>query len=454
MCDHATNQPLAEHLGKLSHTVEATPSTGSRRRRLWNLPHRCHCPVIGVCLPIDVLKRIVTKAVGKEVLVEDYVVHTSVVSECRLRGHLTEMLQAELERRFSKTINKFKAAKTIEELALLWKQVFESGDVAGALWAGLTHPRCDEHMDELIYSNIHMYQHYAVEMLQADSTNLELLFKENAVLTKELGKVQERSTRMLADRNSEIKRLNAQLMQLRAESLAKDSRLAFLSEDMGALKASIPGLDAAILLQKKVEQMTARQAELERQNRELRQKLASATKSLDVLSGESSSQLKTDAAARMEPGVSPVTVYLQQKTVLCVGGRSGSIANYRDLVERVGGRFAHHDGGLEDSQSVLDASLVAADLVICQTGCISHNAYWKVKDFCKRTGKRCVFVENPSASSLVRGLEQISDHDTGLIQEHNAAALQVDFKPQTEFDTASFNPIGEQYGKRKKTSCN
>ena len=28
--------------------------------------------------------------------------------------------------------------------------------------------------------------------------------------------------------------------------------------------------------------------------------------------------------------------------------------------------------------------------------------------FCKRTGKRCVFVDNPSASSLARGLEQIS----------------------------------------------
>jgi len=103
-----------------------------------------------------------------------------------------------------------------------------------------------------------------------------------------------------------------------------------------------------------------------------------------------------------------MVVQLHQKMVLCVGGRSGNIANYRDVVERVGGRFAHHDGGVEDNASVLDANLAAADLVICQTGCISHNAYWRVKDFCKRTGKRCVFVENPSASSLERGLAQIA----------------------------------------------
>ena len=52
-----------------------------------------------------------------------------------------------------------------------------------------------------------------------------------------------------------------------------------------------------------------------------------------------------------------------RQTVLCVGGRTGNIANYRDLIERVGGRFAHHDGGLEDNQSVLDASLAAAERV-------------------------------------------------------------------------------------------
>jgi hypothetical protein len=64
---------------------------------------------------------------------------------------------------------------------------------------------------------------------------------------------------------------------------------------------------------------------------------------------------------------------------------------------------------------VLQASLAAADLVICQTGCISHNAYWKVKDFCKRTGKRCIFVENPSTSSFARGLAQIPvDHFRAL----------------------------------------
>jgi len=44
--------------------------------------------------------------------------------------------------------------------------------------------------------------------------------------------------------------------------------------------------------------------------------------------------------------------------------------------------------------------------VICQTGCIRHSAYWRVRDHCKRTGMRCVFIDNPGISSLARGLPE------------------------------------------------
>lgn len=108
---------------------------------------------------------------------------------------------------------------------------------------------------------------------------------------------------------------------------------------------------------------------------------------------------------------------LRDKSVLCVGGRTASVPTYRQLVEYTGGRFSHHDGGEEDSASQLEASLAAADLVICQTGCISHGAYWRVKDHCKRTGKRCVFVDRPSASSLARCLRGLGEPDVAEREE-------------------------------------
>lgn len=54
-----------------------------------------------------------------------------------------------------------------------------------------------------------------------------------------------------------------------------------------------------------------------------------------------------------------------------------------------------------DAQALED-SLVAADLVICQAGCLTHGDYWRVQDHCRRTGKACVVVERPDAVRIVR----------------------------------------------------
>lgn len=409
MCQHDPAPTLAAHFRPPSPCVSQPPATGSRRRRLWDLPHACHCPVVGVCLPLDTLRRLVNKALGGQALADDYDVHVSAVAECVHRNRLSEWLQDELERRYAREVKAFRAFKTAQAVADAWLLAVRQGDVAGAFWAALTHPRCDPFLQEVLCRDLHMLQHQAGAAVRVDLVRFNALMDENGVLTRELAKAQERSTRALADKAAEVDRLQAQLMQLRADNLTKDSRLAFLAEDLQALKASLPGHETAQRLQRKLDQMAARQTELEALNASLRRQLALADKSRSALSPEAADRAWTSAPPTEPPRLAPVTLYLQQKTVLCVGGRSGNVANYRDLVERVGGRFAHHDGGLEDSQSVLDASLAAADLVICQTGCISHNAYWRVKDFCKRTGKRCVFVENPSASSLERGLAQIGD---------------------------------------------
>lgn len=123
-----------------------------------------------------------------------------------------------------------------------------------------------------------------------------------------------------------------------------------------------------------MDQPTARQGKLEAQNAQLRQQLSEAQRSLSLRESDAHA---VPAAERHHdtPKESPITFHLKEKTVLCVGGRNGNVANYSVVIEKAGGNFAHHDGGLEDNQSALVAYLAAADLVIFQTGCISHNAY-------------------------------------------------------------------------------
>ncbi|MDM0012301.1 DUF2325 domain-containing protein [Variovorax sp. J22P168] len=64
-------------------------------------------------------------------------------------------------------------------------------------------------------------------------------------------------------------------------------------------------------------------------------------------------------------------------------------------------------GGEVSDFEALEADLRDADLVICQTGCISHGAYWLVEDHCRRTGKRCVQIGQADEPRVFQWLLQV-----------------------------------------------
>jgi ribosomal protein S6 len=413
---HPLSQPFIQPLTQpLKHPLipsltqnmsEHAANLGSRRRRLWDLPHHCHCPVVGVCLPLHILRTQVNKALGGQAMADDYEIHVGAVAECGCKNKLSVALQKVLEQRYATAIMRFKSAKTAREVAQLWTKAIEDGDIAGAFWAALTHPRCDAILQEVVCRDMHMLQHQAGAVVRTDITKLKAVIAENAVLSRELGRVQERITKVLTEKSAEIEKLKTAQMQSLGKIISKDSQISFITADLASFKAGVPELDARTRLQKKAEQLEQRLTEQQALISDLRQQLLMKAE-VEAANAVANAHAHQANQRSQTKRVIPIVVQLQQKSILCVGGRVGNVASYRDAVERVGGRFAHHDGGVEDNQHLLDASLAAADMVICQTGCISHNAYWRVKDFCKRTGKQCVFVENPSVSSLTRGLEQL-----------------------------------------------
>ena len=65
--------------------------------------------------------------------------------------------------------------------------------------------------------------------------------------------------------------------------------------------------------------------------------------------------------------------------------------------------FTPHEPAENES---LEGRLYEADLVICQTGCISHDDYWRVQDHCRRTGKPCILVDQAALPSAAQGTGQ------------------------------------------------
>lgn len=386
------------------------PGRGSRRRRLWELESQAHCPVLGVCLPIAVLRRLVDKALGGQAVASDYDLHCGAVTECRSRGPIAEAVQRELDRRYAPVLRQAARCKSPESLGQWWAEALHGQDIAGPFWATLTHPCCTPALARQVDGAVHMLQHQAGMAARVDSARFAAVMEENAVLARELAAIQQRATRQATEQASRLERQQGEAMRLRAELLGRDTQLAALREELQALEAVVPGLrsraelarDCARLIDQRQElQRALLQAQHEAERQQHRVEEMARELALRDAAGVEGGSVAHGGAGPAEPAEAD---RIRGRAILCVGGRRASVPVYRQLVEQAGGRFLHHDGGQENAAARLDDTLAAADLVICQAGCVSHDAYWRVKDHCKRTGKKCVFAETPSGAGVKRAL--------------------------------------------------
>ncbi|ENO90378.1 DUF2325 domain-containing protein [Thauera linaloolentis] len=183
--------------------------------------------------------------------------------------------------------------------------------------------------------------------MQYAKHDFDKLAREHHVLMRDYGRVQLRCSEQLHAQALEIKRLEAQVMRLRADVVLRVTALAWEREDRAALEAAIPGLPKRITLVRHVETLLAR---------------------IQVLMRERLHWERPHGAAPPVEEVAPLPAMLP-----------------------------HPDG-----PEALEASLHAADLVICQTGCLSHGDYWRVQDYCKRMNKTCVLVEQAEVLGIAR----------------------------------------------------
>ena len=167
---------------------------------------------------------------------------------------------------------------------------------------------------------------------------------EHVTLLRAHADAQARCSALLQAQAARIAAMEAQLICARAAAMRVTTALAWEREDRAALDAALPGLGRRVALGRQVAALQTRVHELMRtlQRREL-------------------------------------------------AGQTGSADNSDNS--------AHPPAGLAAD---LEASLQAADLVICQTGCMSHGDYWRVQDHCKRTGKLCMLVDQPDGLQIVR----------------------------------------------------
>jgi hypothetical protein len=364
-----------------------------KRRRLWQLPTQAHELLLAMSFTPDVLRREAARTLGQihcGVCVlngRDVDVLYSVVHDMVTRNPLSEMLHKRLGELHAVAVRRLAAVRDAPTLQAAWLQALADDRMPSALWALLTHPLGAGLESKALYDArawVFVHSRRSVGLLQAQA--------------QVDGRVQE--ARQRAD--DLHARLSAQHHQA-AEALSKaQAEIARLNGDLARLQQPTAGSAQPVAVAPMANYRDELSVSTVRANRLAQPAVPVAAPPANPTPPRAPKQ--AHIVDPREPLAQPIVVH--GRRVLCVGGIQHAVARYRGRIEKLGGHFEHHDGGLEDSVHALDGRLSRADLVICQAACINHEAYHRVKRHCERTGTPCVYLDRPSLSRLDRALAQ------------------------------------------------
>ncbi len=394
-----------------------------RRAKLWELEERLHCPVVGTCLAIERLRHLAARFNFDGDPHDDYRLHVEAVQLSLARNPFSQALHKQFERDYAAAVRQFNALKTEAEVERAWRQSLQSGEVAGALWAALTHKACSPRLRGRIEHDMHMLSHQVGAGLARDARRLAQLERQlaeqqqvhatqqreakqrEAALRRELAS-REAEQQQLQQQAASAQTLKAQLAALQQREAEQQSQreLALLRSENAALKARLKTLT------ERSGQLHATQAALDAAE----EQLAAATLERDTLRR----LLEGAAEAQAECHACPQQAALAPRCVLCVGGRTALVAQYRELAERLGMRLTHHDGGREEALSRLPELIAGADAVICPTDCVSHSAYYQLKRHCRRTATPCLFYQGAGVGSFSQALARLHAGEASLTPAH------------------------------------
>lgn len=205
-----------------------------------------------------------------------------------------------------------------------------------------------------------------------------LFDREYSALLMQYGRVQQRCTDALATQARRIATLESELARLRTSRIIQNTALAQQLKAHEVRVQTVPDLPRRAALARHVDALVERARELlaERQRRHLR-----------------------------HTTISPEALHIERKKSTPI---FWSQPPQRTALKPAGAQhILHLDGSEAENDTALESSLAAADLVICQVACISHNDYWRVQEHCKRTGKICVLVHPPGMKTPPNDLKEL-----------------------------------------------
>ncbi len=371
--------------------------TAPRRTKIWEFNTNLHCSIIGTCLSNAEIRQVLKKFGMASQDCSDHELHGIAVSLAGRQDDAARALHKALDHRHKLAVNQFARADTEDALRTQWRDAVRRGDIPGAYWATLTHPQTNQTIIREAFGEVHMLSHLIGSANRADIRRLCQLEADKAALETKLDRQQQALHDAVVTRDTQIN----QLRQALADRIVTDAATNAPTEET-TLHDLIADRERRLAVESRrratlEERLQAMQAErdaeraarvaAERANAALRQELDAV-----------------EASLATSPEDSP-SARLDNIVLLYVGGRPNQVAPMRAMVEGLGATFLHHDGGVENHQTLLPGLVSRCDFALFPVDCISHDAANATKSLCRQAGKRFIPLRSASATALLAALQ-------------------------------------------------
>ncbi|WP_439615126.1 DUF2325 domain-containing protein [Shinella sp.] len=382
--------------------VEAAPEdiavkAGSQRLKTWDIPSTFHCSIVGTCLTTGELRQLLAKAGQEDARsATDHTLHGRGVRTAGQRDFAAKLLNKALDKRHEVSIKRIPLQADEQELRRIWRESFDRGDIAGPYWALMSHPASPPALIRDIFGEVHMLSHLVGSASRLDLARLTRLEKE-LEQEKDKGERQEKRLAVAADERvalrQRIRQLEERVVQAEATAAPFGQR-ARAEEGSPAERAETEAARANALSQRLVEAEDRCRA-LQRELEQLQDHSHSILRENEALEAAVTAQLQAGGSQASPQPAGPV---------LYVGGRRNLFDHLRAYAESRNVDLLLHDGGMEDSTTLLPALVGQASTILFPVDHISHSAVGLVKRLCRAQGKPYLPLRSAGLASFLAAI--------------------------------------------------
>ncbi len=381
-------------LSTLPHEDE--PRAGSQRLRSWEIPATFHCSIIGTCLTAGELRQVLVRAGQDDArTATDHALHGRGVRLAGQRDQAAKLLNKALDKRHEASIKRIPRQADEEELRAIWRQSFDRGDIAGPYWALMSHPGSPAALIRDIFGEVHMLSHLIGSASRLDIARLTKLEKELELERDRTGRQQAR-LKAAADERISLQRRLRQVEEraIQAEAIAALSMPRACTEagQSGSVRS---GIERDTALSQRLTATEENRDALRRELEQLRDLNHAILRENEALEAAIATQFKDDGG--------PASPHLAEP-VLYVGGRRNLFDHLRACAETRNVDLLLHDGGMEDSTTLLSALVGQAATILFPVDHISHTAVGLVKRLCREQSKQYLPLRSAGLASFLAAI--------------------------------------------------